>query len=92
MILLLALYLIAVNAAAVAAFGIDKGKAIAGRRRISEARLLHLATLGGTPGAFRGRRHFRHKTRKQPFSRRLETIAMVQAGIVGGLGFFWIVG
>lgn len=64
----IALWLIAVNFAAFAAFGIDKARAEAagprrGRRRTSEADLLGLALLGGTLGAYAGRKLFRHKTR-----------------------------
>jgi uncharacterized membrane protein YsdA (DUF1294 family) len=51
------------------------------RRRIAESTLLTLALLGGTPGTYAGRALFRHKTRKQPFSRRLHTIAVVQGVI-----------
>jgi uncharacterized membrane protein YsdA (DUF1294 family) len=40
--------------------------------------LLTLALLGGSPGAYAGRAAFRHKTRKQPFSRELHTIAAFQ--------------
>jgi uncharacterized membrane protein YsdA (DUF1294 family) len=71
--------LIAVNFAAFAAFGIDKARAEAGAWRISEGTLLQLAIIGGTPGAYAGRALFRHKTRKQPFSGRLHTIAGLQA-------------
>ena len=84
-----ALLLLLVNAATVLAFGIDKQRAIDGGRRISEARLLWLAAAGGTPGALWARRRFRHKTRKQPFSRRLEVIATVQAGMLAGLVAAW---
>jgi len=74
-----------------AAFGIDKMLAEAGPRgsvrRISEATLLQLALLGGIFGAFAGRHLFRHKTRKQPFSSHLYTVAVVQMilfGLVAG--------
>jgi uncharacterized membrane protein YsdA (DUF1294 family) len=78
--------LIAVNVAAFAAFGIDKALAETGRRRISEARLLQLAFVGGTPGAYAGRAVFRHKTRKQPFSDRLHAIGALQLiGLVGAI-------
>lgn len=70
--------LIAVNFCAFAAFGIDKAKAEAGSWRILEGTLLNLALIGGTPGAYAGRALFRHKTRKQPFSARLHTIAVFQ--------------
>ena len=75
-----------------ALFGLDKMKARAGARRIAESTLLGLALLGGTPGAYAGRAVFRHKTRKQPFSRELRMIAGLQvAALAGGIGR-WSVG
>lgn len=76
---LLTYYLIAVNFIAFAAFGIDKALAEANRWRISEATLLLLALIGGTPGAYAGRHLFRHKTRKQPFSNELHGIVALQS-------------
>ena len=73
-----ATYAVAINFAAFAAFGIDKMLAEAGAWRISEAKLLGLAFVGGSPGAYAGRRLFRHKTRKQPFSGELHLIAALQ--------------
>jgi len=72
-------YVIAINFVAFAAFGIDKILAEASARRVSEAQLLGLALIGGSPGAYAGRRLFRHKTRKQPFSNELHAIAALQA-------------
>ena len=85
----LATAFIAVNFLAFVAFGIDKANAEAQRRRISEATLLLLALLGGSPGAYAGRAAFRHKTRKQPFCRELHTIAVLQVLVLGGaVGWF----
>lgn len=78
----IALYLIAMNFVAFAAFGIDKANAEAGSRRISEAALLQCAFLGGTAGAYAGRAAFRHKTRKQPFSNHLHTILILQLAAI----------
>lgn len=83
-------YLIAINFAAFAAFGIDKARAENGWRRTSESDLLFFAAIGGTLGAFAGRALFRHKTRKQPFSGRLYTIAAVQCVIVVFLAVLWM--
>lgn len=74
-----------VNAWTMLRFWQDKQRARAGERRISETDLLGLALIGGSPGAFLARRMFRHKTRKQPFSGQLLTIAMLQAAIITGL-------
>ena len=80
----LVLFLI-INMITVAAFAIDKRRSSSGAWRISESRLLWLAALGGSPGAFWARGRYRHKTRKQPFVGRLQLIAMVQIGVVAGL-------
>ncbi len=76
--------LIALNLLAFAAFGLDKGQALAGTRRMPERALLLLAALGSAPGAYAGRALFRHKTRKQPFSARLHAIAAVQLLVLLG--------
>ena len=78
-----ATYLAVINVVAFAAFGTDKSLARAGAWRISEARLLGLAFIGGSPGAYAGRRLFRHKTRKQPFSGELHAIAALQVAALG---------
>ena len=62
-----ACYLILVNIAALAAFGIDKRKAIRHKYRIPEATLLGLALIGGAAGALAGMHLFHHKTRKPLF-------------------------
>lgn len=77
--------LVTINAAAIAAFAIDKRRAIEGKWRIAESTLLTLALIGGSPGALWARARFRHKTRKQPFAMQLDGIAMVQAGLAIGL-------
>jgi uncharacterized membrane protein YsdA (DUF1294 family) len=80
---------IAINFFAFAAFGIDKMKAEAGRWRVQESTLLMLAFLGGTAGAYLGRSIFKHKTRKQPFSGQLHSIAIFQ-GVGLAIGGGWM--
>lgn len=63
-------------------FGFDKLRAEAGSWRIAESTLLSFAFVGGSVGAFAGRRFFRHKTRKAPFSTHLRDIAIIHA--IGG--------
>lgn len=75
----------AINFAAFAAFGLDKARAERGGWRIRESTLLWLAFLGGSPGAWAGRRLFRHKTRKQPFNRWLLGVTTAQ---LAGLGLW----
>lgn len=87
----LAAALAAINFLAFAAFGLDKARAEAGRRRIAESTLLLLALVGGSPGAWAGRRAFRHKTRKQPFNRELAGIALLQVTLLGSL-LWWRLG
>ena len=81
----------AINLLTVLMFRIDKDRARAAParsanrpprhlspRRIAESELLLLAAIGGTPGAYLARSIFRHKTRKQPFSAQLHSIALAQ--------------
>lgn len=82
------LSIIVVNMMTIALFWWDKAQAIAGGRRVPEARLLGFAMIGGSPGALVARRLFRHKTRKEPFSTHLLLIAVVQLGL--GIGLFLI--
>jgi uncharacterized membrane protein YsdA (DUF1294 family) len=69
---------ILLNAWTFVMFGWDKIQAEKFRWRVSEATLLRLALFGGSLGAYAGRSLFRHKTRKQPFNSRLQTIVMIQ--------------
>ena len=72
-------------------FGFDKLRAEAGSWRIAESTLLGFAFFGGSAGAFLGRRVFRHKTRKEPFSSHLRQIATFQAlAAAAGAGWFLV--
>lgn len=83
-----ATWLAVINLVAFAAFGIDKLAARRGGWRVSEAKLLGFAFLGGSPGAYAARHLFRHKTRKQPFSNELHGIAALQiAALVAFFGW-----
>ena len=85
---LLIVALVLVNLCTVLCFWLDKQRAIAGERRISEGDLLGLAIFGGSPGALLARHLFRHKTRKEPFSTQLLTIVALQIGaIIGFIAF-----
>lgn len=83
---------IAINFFAFAAFGIDKMKAETGRWRVKESTLLMLAFIGGSPGAYAGRRIFRHKTRKQTFSRNLHIITIFHGIVMAGGGGWMLAG
>ncbi|QPC98929.1 DUF1294 domain-containing protein [Qipengyuania soli] len=72
-----AYFLIAMNFAAFAMFGIDKARSEAGEWRIRESTLLTLALFGGLPGALAGRSLFRHKTRKKSFNEALRLVMLL---------------
>jgi len=77
------LYLLAVNLATMILFGLDKRLAVRGKRRISEATLLCLAWIGGTPGGWTAMGLFRHKTRKTAFKTRMILATLLQtAGLL----------
>lgn len=75
------------NLATFVAFAIDKAQARARGRRIAESTLLLLAFAGRSPGAYAGRRAFRHKTRKQPFVGQLHAIAATQVLGLAAAGY-----
>ena len=83
----IALYLLIINSLELLLFALDKRRARFGRWRISERTLLVAALIGGTLGAYCGRRLFRHKTRKQPFSTLLHVIAILQ--LIAALVITW---
>lgn len=56
-----------INLGTLILFGVDKRKAIRGRWRVSERRLLGWAVVAPL-GAFIGMHLFRHKTQKQKFT------------------------
>ncbi len=84
----IATYVVAINFAAFAAFGIDKMLAEARAWRISEANLLGLALVGGSPGAYAGRHLFRHRDSQAaifPRAARDRRVAGGRAGRARGL-------
>ena len=60
----------------------DKEAARDGHWRVSEARLLQFAFLGGSLGAFAAQRLLQHKTRKEPFRTQLMAILALHAALV----------
>lgn len=78
------LYVWAINGLTLVLFAWDKLCARWKWRRVPEHFLLWLAVLGGSPAAYLARWLFRHKTKKQPFSRWLLSILLFQitAGVV----------
>ena len=77
-------WLLLANLMAFMLFGFDKRRAVRGMARIRERTLLLWALAGGTLGAFAARHLFRHKTRKQPFTRWLWLIAAAQGLVLAG--------
>ena len=74
----LAYYLLAINAVAFTVYGIDKYKAKKAKWRISEAKLLLLAALGGSIGAWLGMRVWHHKTMHKKFKYGIPAILFIQ--------------
>ncbi len=83
--LICTIWLILVNIWTFLCFGTDKRRAIHRRPRLMEIDLLGLAIIGGTIGAFAGRRWYNHKTRKASFNAALRMISVAQLGVLAGL-------
>ncbi len=71
-------------------FGWDKRAARRGGRRVSEARLLLLAALGGWPGAWIAASVFRHKTVKTSFRIRLVLVSLLNLAVVAAAWWFLV--
>ncbi len=71
-----------VNVVTFCVFWWDKEAARDGHWRVSEARLLQFAFIGGSLGAFAAQRLLRHKTRKEPFRTQLMAILILHAALI----------
>lgn len=78
MLTILAIYLVLINIAAFAAYGMDKRKAKRNEWRTPESVLLLLAAVGGSVGAYAGMQFFRHKTKHLKFTIGVPVIFIVQ--------------
>lgn len=75
-------YLLLASSLAFILFGLDKRRARREQWRISEATLLGLALLGGSPGALLGMYYFRHKTRHAKFRYGLPLLLFLQLNLL----------
>ena len=80
--MLLAIYLILVNAIAFLLMLIDKQKAKKKKWRIPEATLMGSAAIGGSIGALAGMYTFRHKTKHPKFTIGVPVILVLQIAAV----------
>lgn len=78
---ILLIYLVLINAAAVAVMLADKRKAIKGKWRIPESTLFLLAAAGGSAGSILGMYLFRHKTRHPKFTIGMPLILVFQCAL-----------
>lgn len=74
----LVIYLLIVNIATFALYGIDKLKARTGSWRVSEKTLLLMAGIGGSIGAWIGMKVWHHKTKHKKFVFGIPVILAVQ--------------
>jgi uncharacterized membrane protein YsdA (DUF1294 family) len=74
-------YLLLINIAGFAAFGIDKYKAVHHRWRIRESVLFLFAILGGGVGCLAGMYLFRHKTRHLSFTIGIPVILIAELAV-----------
>lgn len=77
----LLLYLAAINLVAFFLYGVDKWKSRHNKWRVTEARLLAIALLGGSLGAFLGMKLWHHKTQHPRFRFGLPLILILHLAI-----------
>lgn len=79
--LILVIYLVVINVVTFFLYGIDKWKAKRSKWRIREAKLLGLAVLGGSVGAWLGMKVWHHKTMHKKFKYGLPATIIIQLTI-----------
>ena len=86
----LLLYFAVINIVAFFLYGIDKWKARHDKWRITEARLLSVALLGGSIGALLGMKVWHHKTQHNKFRFGLPLILILHLAIsVAAMYYFY---
>jgi len=80
--LLILIYLLAINVFAFFLYGTDKWKAKRSKWRIPEAPLLGMAVIGGSIGAWLGMKVWHHKTMHKKFKYGIPLILMIQIALV----------
>ena len=86
----LLLYFAVINIVAFFLYGIDKWKARHDKWRITEARLLSVALLGGSIGALLGMKVWHHKTQHNKFRFGLPLILILHLAIsVAAVYYFY---
>ena len=86
-ILVVLIYLAAMNVVTFFLYGIDKLKAKRSRWRIPEATLLGLAVLGGSVGAWLGMSIWHHKTQHNAFKYGIPLILLIQIALSLWIGY-----
>lgn len=76
------IYLVVINVVAFVVYGVDKYKAKRGRWRAPEAKLLGLAAIGGSIGAWLGMKVWHHKTMHKKFQYGVPLILIAQIALV----------
>lgn len=82
------LYLAAINIVAFFLYGIDKWKARHDKWRVTEARLLSVALLGGSVGALLGMKIWHHKTLHNKFRFGLPLILCLHLAIAAAVVYY----
>lgn len=86
-LMILLIYLAAVNVLAFAVFGLDKRKAIKNKTRVPEKTLFLLAGIGGSMGALIAMEVFRHKTKHLSFVIGIPLILIAQILLAAGIWY-----
>lgn len=81
-------YLVIINLVAFIMYGWDKRLAIKHKYRVPEKRLIFVAVIGGSVGAYLGMRVFRHKTKHVKFYLGVPAILITQIALVYGVYWF----
>ena len=82
-------YLAAINIVAFFLYGIDKWKSRRDQWRITEAKLIHMALLGGSLGALLGMKVWHHKTQHPKFRYGIPLILTLHIAIAVAVVYYF---
>ncbi|MBO7459183.1 MAG: DUF1294 domain-containing protein [Paludibacteraceae bacterium] len=83
------IYLAAINLVAFFLYGIDKWKSRHDKWRVTEAKLIGIALLGGSVGAFLGMKVWHHKTQHSKFRFGLPLILFLHLALAVAAVYFY---
>ncbi|OHU94614.1 hypothetical protein BIW53_15825 [Pseudoalteromonas byunsanensis] len=87
----IAIYFVTINVLFLSLFWLDKQRAVASTRRVSESKLLAISWFAGNMTMFIAQKWFRHKCQKWQFNSKLLLLSFVQTVFMLWLSYRFLI-